>query len=273
MRRSADDVERAFGSAHEETAIALMGLATVARDAGQLIEAGKAMGRSTAIAQDMQLRAVNRAEMERLMAVIDLDLGHYSEARDRLTAMLARNIPDEERSILYRLLATVYVELGDAPQAMKFSKAALGLISVDDPRGLAPYAQQASARALALAGRAEEALDEIDGVIERLLASGSSAASFEVQRAKRYRAQFLAQTGRDAEALKLLRDLRDAQATGKISPVERGLVLDALGEAERKTGNGQKSQLAHEAARVELLKQLPVSHPYVIKNDQLTKGG
>jgi hypothetical protein len=50
------------------------------------------------------------------------------------------------------------------------------------------------------------------------------------------------------------------------------LVLDALGEAELKAGNGQKSQLAHEAARTELLKQLPVSHPYVIKNAALRKG-
>ena len=105
-----------------------------------------------------------------------------------------------------------------------------------------------------------------------MLAGGSTADSFEVQRAQRYRAEFLAQAGRDADALTLLRDLKDRQATGNASPVERGLVLDALGEAERKAGNGQKSQLAHEAARTELLKQLPVSHPYVIKNAALRKG-
>ena len=135
-----------------------------------------------------------------------------------------------------------------------------------------PYAQQAQARALALAGRYEEALAEIDIVIGLLLAGGSSADSFEVQRAQRYRAEFLAQAGRDADALTLLRDLRDRQATSNSSPVERGLVLDALGEAERKAGNGQKSQVAHEAAHTELLKQLPVSHPYVIKNAAFRKG-
>jgi len=32
------------------------------------------------------------------------------------------------------------------------------------------------------------------------------------------------------------------------------------------------SQLAHEAARTELLKQLPVSHPYVTRNAALRKG-
>ena len=206
------------------------------------------------------------------MAVIDLDLGRYAEARDRLLTMIARTTAAGERSLLYRLLATVYIELGDAALALKSAEAALELLPADDPRGLKPYAQQAEARALALSGRNQDALTEIDKVIESLLAAGSSADSFEVQRAQRYRAEFLAQAGRDAEALTLLRDLKDRQVTGNASPVERGLVLDALGEAERKAGNGQKSQLAHEAARTELLKQLPVSHPYVIKNAALRKG-
>ena len=125
---------------------------------------------------------------------------------------------------------------------------------------------------MALAGRHVEALAEIDTVIGSFIAGGSLADSFEVQRAKRYRAEFLVQAGRDAEALTLLRSLKDRQAAGNTSPVERGLVLDALGEAERKAGNGQMSQLAHEAARAELLKQLPMSHPYVIKNAALRKG-
>ena len=90
MRRSAQDIERAFGAAHEETALALMGLAMVARNAGHLIEAGDAMGRAAAIAQGLQLRAADRAEIERSMAVIDLDLGRYAEARDRLLAMIPR---------------------------------------------------------------------------------------------------------------------------------------------------------------------------------------
>ena len=43
MRRSAQEVERAFGAAHEETALALTALAMLARNAGHLIEAGEAM--------------------------------------------------------------------------------------------------------------------------------------------------------------------------------------------------------------------------------------
>jgi serine/threonine-protein kinase len=272
MRRSAQDVERAFGAAHEETALALTALAMLARNAGHLIEAGEAMARAELLAKGLRLRAQNRAEIERSMAVIDLDLGRYAEARDRLLAMIPRTTGEDERSLLYRLLATVYIELGDGALALKSAEAALESLPADDPRGMKPYAQQAEARALALSGRNQAALTGIDRVIESLLAAGSSADSFEVRRAQRYRAEFLAQAGRDAETLTLLRDLKDRQVTGNASPVERGLVLDALGEAERKAGNGQKSQLEHEAARTELLKQLPVGHPYVIKNAALRKG-
>jgi len=230
------------------------------------------MGRSAALAQGMQLRAADRVEIERSMAVIDLDLGRYAEARDRLLRMIESATAGAERSLQYRLLATVYIELGDASQALKYAAASLDSIPADDPWGMKPYAQQADARALVLAGRNEAALTEIDSVITNLLAGGSLPESFEVQRAQRYRAEILARAGRDADALALLRDLKDRQAGGNASPVERGLVLDALGQAERKAGNGQKSQLAHEAARTELLKQLPVSHPYVIKNAALRKG-
>ena len=57
MRRSAVDIERAFGAANEETASALMSLAMVARNAGHLVEAGDAMRRAAGIAQGLRLRA------------------------------------------------------------------------------------------------------------------------------------------------------------------------------------------------------------------------
>ena len=92
------------------------------------------------------------------------------------------------------------------------------------------------ARALALAGRNEEALAEIDTVIARFLADGSAADSFEVQRAQRYRARISgAGRPRCGSLDTCLRDLRDRHSGGKGSPVERGLVLDALGEAERQS--------------------------------------
>jgi hypothetical protein len=56
-------------------------------------------------------------------------------------------------------------------------------------------------------------------------------------------------------------------------PVEHGLLLDALGSAELRAGNGEKSQLAHEEARTQLVKQLPTDHPYVIRNSALRAVG
>jgi len=161
-----------------------------------------------------------------------------------------------------RLLATAYIELGDA-------NAALGAIRGEAPAEEWAYTRQAQARALALAGRNEEALAAIDEVIARFHADGNADDSFAVMRAQRYRAQILVQSGREEEALQLMRDLRDRHQNGKGTPIERGLLLDALGEAERRAGNGEKSHLAHEAARIELIKQLPARHPYVIRNSAL----
>jgi tetratricopeptide (TPR) repeat protein len=199
------------------------------------------------------------------MAVIDLDLGRYGAARDRLLALVSQPTLSEALGTRRRLLATAYLELGDANAALEVTR---GEVSGEEW----PYTQQVRARALSLSGRNEEALTGIDAVIARLLADGSAPDSFVVLRAQRYRAQILVQAGRDAEALQLLRELRDRHEKGQGTPVERGLLLDALGEAELRAGNGQMSHLAHEAARTELLKQLPEVHPYVIRNAALRAG-
>ncbi len=265
MRHCALDMQRAFGPDHVETAIILMRVAILARNTGELVEAGAAMGHAMAIAGPLQLRAADRAEFERSMAVIDLDLGRYGAARDRLRALISQATVVDGRPIQRRLLATAYVELGDA-------NAALEAIGGEVPEEEWPYTEQMRARALGLAGRNEEALAGIDAVIARFLADGSALDSFAVMRAQRYRAQILVQAGREAEALPLLRDLRERHGNGKGTPVEHGLLLDALGEAELRAGNGEKSHLAHEAARTELVKQLPAVHPYVIRNTALRAG-
>ncbi len=189
------------------------------------------------------------------MAVIDLDLGRYDAARDRLHGARGAPAGPDEHALHYRLLATVYVELGDAAQALKHAEAAAQAIPAEDSTGERPYAQQAEARALALAGRYEEALAEIDAVIARFLADGRYAPiRSECMRAQRYRAQILAKAGRDAEALHVACAICGiATAAPRFRPSSAGLLLDALGEAELRAGNGEKSQLAHEAAAVQLL--------------------
>jgi len=269
MRHGAVDAERGFGANHEETAIMLMRVAIIERNSGELLDASRDMARAVAIAQHLRLREADRAEIERSMAVIDLDLGRYEAARDRLLALIALPAGADERALQYRLLATVYVELGDAAKALKSVAAAADAIPPEDVTGERPYLQQVEARALALAGRNEEALARIDGVISRFIADGALADAPGVLRAQRYRAQILAQSGRDAEALQSLRELRDRQVSGKSSPIERALLLDALSAAELRAGNGEMSHLANEEAATLLAKQLPKDHPYVTRNSAL----
>jgi tetratricopeptide (TPR) repeat protein len=231
--------------------------------------ASQDMGRAVAMARDLQLRASDRSEMERSMAVIELDLGRYEAARDRLRALVELPAGADGRATQYRLLATAYVELGEAAQALSSAAAAKREIPVAADSVEWPYTQQVEARALDLAGRYEEALAGIDAVVTRLLADGNAADSYQVLRAQRYRAQFLSHAGRDGEALQMLRVLRDRHVGAKAPPFERGLLLDALGEAELRAGNGEKSHLAHEEAAVQLATQLPKDHPYVIRNATL----
>jgi serine/threonine-protein kinase len=266
MKLATADFELAFGPQHEETAIMLLRVAILERNAGQLVDASRNMQRALGIAQQMRLRAADRAEIERSMAVIDLDLGRYQAARERLERLLAQPAGADDRALQYRLLACVFVELGEAADALNGAAAAEREMTGGPSNGEWPFTKQAEARALSLTGRHEEALAAIDAVIARFLADGSAAESYEVMRAMRYRAQMLANTGRDDEALAALRALHQHPANAQLPSVELGLMLDALGEAELRAGNGDKSQLAHEEARVQLVKQLPAEHPYVIRN-------
>ena len=75
MRRAADDTARGFGATDEESAMALLNVALIARNAGHVREAGSAMSKALAISQGETLRAADRTQLLRSAAVIDLDLG------------------------------------------------------------------------------------------------------------------------------------------------------------------------------------------------------
>ena len=140
MRRSAADLELGFGANHEDTALTLMRVAIVERNAGQLVDAGVTMGRAVELSRHLRLRATDRIEMDRSMAVIDLDLGRYEAARNRLQALLQQPAGADEHALQYRLLASVYAELGDATEALKNAVAAKATIpgSVDCRAPCAP---------------------------------------------------------------------------------------------------------------------------------------
>lgn len=251
--------------------MSLVNLAVIARDAGQLGEAERAMQRGLALAHGLRLRASDRASFERTMAVIDFDLGHYAAARDRLAALVGTT-DGLEHAIQLRILANVYAELGDGAAALRSAEAAIAAVPKDYESAEAPFSHQARARALAVSGHYDEALTEIDGVLRAFADSGRSPEAYEVLRALRYRAEFLLGAGRAPESLSVLRDLEHRHRAGKISPTERGLMLDALGQAEALAGDVGAAREAHRAAQVELTKQLSPGHPYLVHNAALLAG-
>jgi serine/threonine-protein kinase len=269
MRSSARDTELAFGLKHEETALACMSLAIIARNGGQLNEAESAMRKALAAADGLRLRAADRIAMERTMAVIDLDLGHYAAARDRLTPLVARTDSAGERARQLRILANVHAELGNGEAALRSAEQAIAAIPPESSIDEASYARQARARGLSLLGQPDAALREVDAASGMLIDAGRSQDSFEVLRAKRLHAEFLLRAGRHADALPLLRELRDSQASKESSPIETGLVLDLLGEAELRAGDNDAARAAHDAARRAFARQLSDAHPYLIRNARL----
>ena len=269
IRRTVADSELAFGAAHEDIAMQLLHLAMVARNAGHLVEASDAVKRALSVTQNLRMRAADRTDLERTMAILDYDLGHYEAARSRLVALQARAGDRAERALLSRLLANVELELGDAGSALRNADSSIANLTAEQAGEAFAYALQAKARALALMGGADEAITQIDDVLQRLQAAGSGPGSFEILRAQRYRAQFLAQAGRDALALAEVRDLSKRHDAGATSPIECGLTYDLLGELEQRAGNSDAARAAHDVARRQLREQLPEGHPYLVRNAAL----
>ena len=271
MRRAAADTEFAFGVPNPETAMTWMSVAISARNAGHLADADRAMQRAARAAEGLRLRAADRVELQRTMALIDYDLGRYGAARDRLLALAKQQLPSGERALQLRILGNTYVELGDTAVALQTAAAAVAAVPAGSAAALA-FARQVQARALALAGRNAEALTTIEAVIRGLLDAGRSGDGMEVVRARRQRAEILVNLGRDAEALEALREIATRLLVAKGSPVERGLTLDLLGIAELRTGHPDAARAAHVAAHAALLEQLPAQHPYLIRNAALRSG-
>jgi len=163
-----------------------------------------------------------------------------------------------------RILANVEVELGEAAQSLASADAAVAALAQTPEAAELPFAHQARARALALSGRYDEALAEIDAVMRTLLDGGRSLESFELLRAARYRAEFLLGAGRRTEALGELRELQRRHESANSSPIEKGLALDLLATV-MSSEHPDEARTLHDAAHAELGKQLQEGHPYLVK--------
>lgn len=265
MRTAAREMARGFGEKDEETALALLSLAIAARNTGHLREAMSTMTRAMNLSADLTLRRADRTELSRTMAVLDLDMGHYAGAQQRLKDLLSHTLDNDERALQLRLMASASLAQGDSRQALEYSDAALALAAPDEVERL--YARQNRARALALLGRPEESLAEIDAVITGLAAADFSPDAEVVLRGRRYRSEILLRAGRAGDALPQLEALETRlRALPERHDIELGQVLDLEGCALRELGRSAQAAYAHAEARTFLLKELPADHLFVRRN-------
>ena len=127
MRDAVRETIRGFGEQHEETAMILLSLAIAARNTGHLREAMAAMTRAMVLSEKLTLRKADRTELSRTMAVLDLDMGRYAAALQRLKELLTHTTDRDERALQLRMLANVLLAQGDPQPALEYSDTALAL--------------------------------------------------------------------------------------------------------------------------------------------------
>jgi eukaryotic-like serine/threonine-protein kinase len=266
MRKAVLETARGFGAKDQESALALLNLALIARRAGHIREAAPAMSQALQISQDQTLRATDRTQLLRSAAVIDLDMGRYESARERLAQLLSTTTDRVEHAVQMRLMANVLLALGNPAAALDSATSAIQLAANRTGEELL-FSQQVHAQSLALLGKSKESVAEIEIVIQGLHDLGRSETSPEVLRAHRIRGEVLLRGARAEDAYKELHALATKLTMmpgGR--PLELGQTLDLLGCALRELGRAGEAVAAHEDARAQLESQLPNGHPFLVRN-------
>jgi eukaryotic-like serine/threonine-protein kinase len=266
-RQALNETIRAFGKHHVQTVLRLHDLAMGARNTGRLDEANAMMTDALDIASNITLKQVDRTGLLRTQAILDIDLGRYEAARNRLTDLLTKNPNRDERALQLRLLANALLGLGESRQAFEAANhaVALELTTQIDVEGM--FARQARSLALAQLGDTAAALSDIDAVRMGLLAAEYAVGSFEILRARRIRAEILLRGGRVEEATRELASLL-TQHQHRAEPLrlEWGLALDLMGCAQRERAQLTEARQSHALALDQLKQQLPGDHPFLRRN-------
>jgi tetratricopeptide (TPR) repeat protein len=267
MRQGVADSELGFGPRHAETALALLGLAVVLRQTGDLEAARSELDRANQISQQATLRRADRVRLARMRAVLGLDLGDYAQARSVLQTLLGQSNTARERALLWRLMATAELALGHAAAGREAAAQAIASGAAAGPGAESLFAHQAHARALALEGAWTQASDEMQAVVGGLHAAGFAAHSMEVMRARRLLAEIELREGHLERALALLRTLAEEQRRVQAGQeAEFAHTLDLLGCAEREAGQHASAARWHREAAQLLAKKLPADHPFRHRN-------
>jgi serine/threonine protein kinase len=276
MRQGVDNSETGFGPKHSETVVALMDLAVMARNVGDLTDAVQALNRAVALGQLTTLRLADRIELERTRGILSVDLGDYAAAANRFESLLnqTREQADQmsrQQGVLWRLLANARLGLGKPAAASDAAATAIRLDSTSAHDSEPLFARQAQSRAFAMMGKYDDAISGMQAVIQGLRIAGYSANAMEVLRARRYLAEARLRSGEYAAGLNELLALATQQsrvATGQ--EVELAQVFELIGCALRETGRANQALAWHLKARALFEKKLPADHPFLDRNTLYT---
>ena len=278
-RRAAEDARRGYGQSNGKTLQVLNDVAVTARNAGMFMEAERAVQGLVAAAEGRSVRAGTRTNVLLLKARIDCDLGRYDRTLQQVQALIAqapghsgpaledrgRSRPNDQLVGLLRLQATALLEQGDPLAARQSINSAMALFRPEQRATDVLYARMVQAQARGLLAPSDAAIDELQSVIDGLLALGQGPQASTVLRTRRMRAELLARQGRLPQA----RDELEAVAGPAGAPrpaMLQGVVLDQLGSVWRELGQPAQAAGRHEAARALLLQALPPEHPYLARN-------
>lgn len=262
--RAVAQSQLAFGPRDAETALALMGLAVVTRQAGRPTAAMTTLDQAIEISRGQTLKLSDRLAMQRNRAVLSTDLGAYDDAATRIQDTLPQAKTDSDRRLLQRVLATVQLARGMPAMALDQAEAAL----LSAPPGVESLlARQARARALSMQGRGEEAERDIGEVITGLSRQGYAERSMEVLRARRYQAEMQLRQGSLTHGLASLEALaKDQRAVQSGQETEFAQTLDLLGATTRFVGKPEDARSLHAQAARLLQARLPEGHPLRERN-------
>jgi len=260
-------MEAGFGPNDANTVDALEFLAVMARNAGRLQEAGEAMDRAVASSDQRALHASNRIQMLRTKALLDADLGRFDSSRAQLQALVTRTTDAGERAIQLRVLANIFLLLGDPDAAQHAAEQAIALAAPGSAKANTLFAREALASALALRGYGPQGLSEAGQAARGLQALGFGARSIEVLRVHRLLGELLLRQGDFASArVELASVVRVLEEEPTRYQVDLGQTLDLLACLLRETGDPSGAKALHAKARSAYENSLPPDHPFFDRN-------
>jgi serine/threonine protein kinase len=266
-RRAVAEMEAGFGPNDANTVDALEFLAVMARNAGRLQEAGEAMDRAVASSDQRALHASNRIQMLRTKALLDADLGRFDSSRAQLQALVTRTTDAGERAIQLRVLANIFLLLGDPDAAQNAAEQAIALAAPGSAKANTLFAREALASALALRGYGPQGLSEAGQAARGLQALGFGARSIEVLRVHRLLGELLLRQGDFASArVELASVVRVLEEEPTRYQVDLGQTLDLLACLLRETGDPSGAKALHAKARSAYENNLPPDHPFFDRN-------